>query len=198
MQNVIVNDCIGGYLYRLAGVKFPNPFIWTAVGFESFLYLIQNYDSLDFEDFLIVRHPTDKRLFNIIIADKVTVKCPHWLFDIKYNKPTRVDSVNIHYNRIWLYIADKYTSRLARMRKLGVKPVFIMDFKDWLYCDKDKLKILFDASDSISYPLYVLVPYKEYDGYKVGNITMVYDSDFNTHTTDYRAKKLWDRKLIEV
>ena len=53
MSNIIANNCIGGFLYKFSNKQFPNPFIWTSMYFEDFLFLIQNYDKINFDDYLI-------------------------------------------------------------------------------------------------------------------------------------------------
>lgn len=198
MSNVIVNDCIGGYLYRFSNKQFPNPFIWTAIGFESFIYLIRNYDTIDFENYEIVRHPSDIRLFNIVLDENIIIKCPHWLFDIHYSKPTIVDSVNIKYKRIWLYIKNKFETRTQRLMTSNEKPIFIMDFKDWLDCDITKLQNFLSNCEDIKYPLYIVVPYIEYKDYRKGNVSIIYDEFFNDHSTEYRAKVFLDKGIFKV
>lgn len=201
MSNFIVNDCIGGYLYKFSKKQFPNPFMWTAIDFYDFLSLIKNYDTIDFEDILILWNKNDRRLFTIDINDKVVVRCPHWLFDIRYNKPTVVDEVNVRYNRIWLYIQDNYIRRLKRLKDSKEPPTFIMDFKEWLGCTPQNFQELLAESKNISYTTYVLVPFKEYDRipfYKKDNLIIVYDKYMDTHTTGYRTQMFLKSSLFKV
>lgn len=198
MSNIIANNCIGGFLYKFSKKQFPNPFIWTSMYFEDFLFLIQNYDKINFDDYLIEKHEKDKRLFNINIENKITVRCPHWLFDPAYQNPTLVDKVNIKYCRIWLYINEKYTSRLKRLQENTEKPVFIMDFKDWLKCDENKLRFLLENYKTIPYTLFVIVPWKKYDKVIKENIHIIYDENFNKLDIEHRSKIFFDKKMFEV
>ena len=201
MSNFIVNGCIGGYLYKFSKKPFPNPFMWTAIDFYDFLSLIKNYDTIDFEDILILWNKNDRRLFTIDINEKVVVRCPHWLFDIRYNKPTVVDGVNVRYNRIWLYIQEKYIRRLKRLKDSKEPPTFIMDFKEWLGCNPQTFQELLAESKNIPYKTYVLVPFKEYDRrpfYKKDNLIIVYDKYMDKHTTEYRTQMFLKSNLFKV
>lgn len=198
MSNIIANNCIGGFLYKYANKQYPNPFMWTAMYFNDFLYLIQHYDHINFDEYSIVKHETDKRLFNINIADKITLRCPHWLFDPSYKKPTLVSKIDIKYCRIWLYINEKYTKRLERLKMNTEKPVFILDCKDWLKCDENCVKQLLENYEMIPHTLYVIVPWNKYDKIVKNNIHIIYDENFNTMDIGQRSKIFFERKIFEV
>lgn len=195
-MNIIANNCIGGYLYRLHNKEFNNPFIWTALHFNDFIYLIQNYGKINFNDYEILHHESDKRLFNLVIENKLTIRLPHYLFDEKFDKPTKIDGVNIKYNKIWLYINEKYTTRLERFKKNTEDPIFIMDFKDWLKCEKTKLDYLINELKDIKYKIYVIVPYKEYENKIVNNIHFIYDKNFNAKDIEHRTLDFHSQKTF--
>lgn len=49
-MNLIANCCVGGFLYEMNNEQFSNPFIWSMTNTASFIYLIENYDNINWYD----------------------------------------------------------------------------------------------------------------------------------------------------
>ena len=52
-MNIISNDCTAGFIYKEINEEFKNPFIWTSIDIDNFIKLIENYDTLNFNNISI-------------------------------------------------------------------------------------------------------------------------------------------------
>ena len=130
-MNLIANDCAGAYLYQdWFKTDFMNPFIWCSIDLNNFCCLIENYDSLNFNNIECVLETNvsgicfQKSLCpKIIIDGKVEVNYFHYIEDKKYNSPTKVKGYTA-INDVKKYAIDCYTRRLEKMNG---NPIFIWD-----------------------------------------------------------------------
>lgn len=143
-MNIISNNCLSGFLYKdFLKQEFGNPFVWSVIDFKSMLYLVQNYDKINFRNYKLVK---DKNWnFSIIIDEHVKIQYVHYKFS-----PTATTIIHnpmiageVFYNKIWEYIIAVYDKRLTRMSE---KPIFcIMNFNtifpDAIYTNEE-LEIL--------------------------------------------------------
>ena len=122
-MNIISNSCVGGHLYKNEfKTEFKNPFVWELIDFNSMLYLIKNWDNINWYNFELEKDANWN--FRIIIENKITIKYVHYKFDKNANHPYKKD-IDVFSNKIWEYIVDKYLKRIARMIKTREKPIFI-------------------------------------------------------------------------
>lgn len=142
-MNVIGNSCVGAYIYKNHLKKnYENPFTWALVDFDSMLYLIKNYDKIDFNKFKLVKD--DNWNFSIIVDGHVKINYIHYKLDRTAKTPT-TKKVDVFYCKIWEYIVLKYLERTKRMLCLKEKPLFI--FANWFDVPEtnltyDQMKIL--------------------------------------------------------
>lgn len=146
-MNLISQNCLTGNIYKNhLKEEFGNPFIWTVIDFSSMLYLIQNWNNINFKNYELVKD--DKWNFSIIIDEKVKVQYVHYIFDpsakiVQMHCNIRGD---IKYCKIWEYIIQKYEERLNRMLDKKEEPIFCICNSDTIYKDaiytEEQLKLL--------------------------------------------------------
>lgn len=130
-MNIIANDCIGAYLYQdWYKCDFMNPFIWNSIDFTNFYQLIQNYDTLNFNNIDCIVETNNSGICfqkslcpKIIIDNKIEVNYFHYIEDKKYNSPTKVKGYTA-INNVKKYAIDCYNRRLEKM---SGNPIFIWD-----------------------------------------------------------------------
>lgn len=144
-MNLISQNCLSGNIYQnCLREQFSNPFIWTVIDFSSMLYLIQNWKSINFKNYELVKDTNWN--FSIIIDGKVKVQYVHYLFDKNCKTPMLDNVGSIHYYKMWEYIIQKYEERLNRMLEKNEDPIFCICnfrsiFPDAIYTE-EQLEIL--------------------------------------------------------
>lgn len=144
-MNLISQNCLSGNIYQnCLKEQFSNPFIWTVIDFNSMLYLVQNWNTINFKNYELVKD--DKWNFSIIIDEKVKVKYVHYKFNPNCKTPMLDNVGSIHYYKIWEYIIQKYEERLNRMLNKKEEPIFCICnfntiFPDAIYTE-EQLEIL--------------------------------------------------------
>ncbi len=126
-MNIISNNCLGGFIYKdFLQIKYENPFIFSLMDYDDFLYLLENYETIDFENFELIKESEKFENFGIIIEGKIKVRFIHSKFDkeckiptikVFHDEKTMRTVTDIYYNKIWEYIVEKYLSRIKRMPK---------------------------------------------------------------------------------
>ena len=137
---LIANSCVGGYIYKNEMQQpYMSPFIWSLVDFESMLWLLKNFYTINFKRikmFDIGSNESNNWEFGLIIDGHVKVKYIHYKFSSNAVEPV-IKNVDVYYCRIWEYIIDKYLERIQRMKTCGGKPLFI--FANWFDTPETKL-----------------------------------------------------------
>ena len=144
MFNIISQNCLNGNIYSILCEQYGNPFIWTVIDFDSMYYLIQNWDSINFNDYELVKDGNWN--FSIIIEGKVKIQYVHYKFDENCKIPQKTGPGDICYCKIWEFIVKKYEERLKRMKERNIKPLFCICNFNTIYPDaiytEEQLKIL--------------------------------------------------------
>ena len=125
-MNIISNNCFGGYIYKnVLKTEYTTPFIWSRIYNDDLIKLLSNFKTINFNNIELKKK--GKNLedgFYIEIDNLIKVYYNHYKFDKNCNKPILKDdctnsinnwSIDIHYNKIWEYIIEKYNNRLNRM-----------------------------------------------------------------------------------
>ena len=123
-MNLIGNSCLSSFITK-EHIKegYSNPFCWNVIDVNSFCYLIENFDKINFWNYELVK---DKNWnFSIIIDNRVKVNFVHYKFSKDISKIT-VKGLDVFYNKIWTYIVEKYENRLKRMLEKKEVPIFII------------------------------------------------------------------------
>ena len=138
-MNLISNNCSAAFYYKFSSTAFNHPFMWCLFTPQDIIYLIKNYESIDFGNIGLPR--LDGKLFpssnlvtrlvkegrNIIgvnIDDKVTAWYVHYLFDAHTDSPKTV-GVDVFCKRNFEYTYEKYISRLHR-NGISEHPTFLI------------------------------------------------------------------------
>lgn len=118
-MNIITNNCLGGFIYRdILKSEYQNPFIWTYIKTNEFIFLCENYNKINFHNYELGKKGNTKNNLFIKIDNKIDLDFHHIWFDETCLIPTIKESINgcdIHYNKPWEYIIEKYEKRLNRM-----------------------------------------------------------------------------------
>ena len=126
-MNLISQNCIASYITKnLLKEEFSNPFCWCVIDFESMKNLIEKWNKINFENFILEK---DKNWnFSIIIDSLVKVQYVHYKFNKDCNEITHLNGISqeIYWNKIWEYIIEKYKIRLKRMKEKNEKPIFLI------------------------------------------------------------------------
>ena len=127
-MNIISNNCTAGFIYqKLLNTEYENPFIWCRFFNDDFLYLVENYNNINFHNYEIGKYSNklENRTnpFYIRIDNKISINYTHYYFDYNATKPTRIKS-DFFYNKIWETVLSNYEKRLTRM---SGKPIFIFN-----------------------------------------------------------------------
>lgn len=140
-MNLIGNTCLSSFIMRDCLQRpYNNPFCWNVIDIESFCYLIEHYDTIDFNNFEILKDSLWN--FSILIDGNVRVQFVHYKFSI-HDNVLRRSGLDIFYRKIWEYIVDKYMLRSERMLELKEDPIFIIGSswgKEWGSIDLDDVK----------------------------------------------------------
>jgi uncharacterized protein (DUF1919 family) len=72
-MNIVSNSCIGALLYKQCHNTFNNPFMWNVIDFDSFVYLIENWNTIDFYDYELIKD--DNWIFSILIEKNKNTVC---------------------------------------------------------------------------------------------------------------------------
>lgn len=180
-MNLIGNDCTASFITRdLLKQGFENPFVWTRIMDETFIWLLENYENIDFWNYKITKDNRigDPKCFFYVSYDEIhKVKYGHHRFDAKCNVPTKV-GMDVRYERIWEYIADKYEKRLGRMKD---DPIWVISSQ-------------FDNPNTIP-KIVEIIKRKKYKAILFSNLKL--DLGENVLVLGYDPKKPWPPFVME-
>lgn len=167
---VISNDCISGYLYKFKNKNYPHPFIWARIYPNDFIYLIENYESINYNNF-IIKNSTIENLtdtFTFIIDNKIKLTYSH-----HHQNNSCLEKINngldLYYCDMKKYIEELYLKRIKRFHN-DYEPIFILNKKEWID-DNEFYKLVYLPT---KYKKIVCVPYNyniEYE--KIPNQTYI-------------------------
>lgn len=145
-DNVICDNCLGSRLYEANGKQFKNPFQWCVIKPLDMIYLMEEYDSIDFRRHeLMVGTLNGMEFLKTRVDGCFDVWWVHHIKDEAYDEPTKVDNpslrnADLKYRHIETYINETYERRVERMG--SSKPTFIVNFDNyWGMYDNDVVKI---------------------------------------------------------
>ena len=123
-MNLIGNTCLSSFIIRdYIKIPYNNPFCWNVIDIDSFCYLIENYNKINFKDYELIKDSNWN--FSLIIDKKIKTQYVHYKFSIE-DKIIRKNNLDVYYNKIWLYIIEKYEKRLKIMLEQQEEPIFII------------------------------------------------------------------------
>ena len=153
-MNIISNTCLGALLYHKINQTYQNPFCWNVIDYNSFYYLIDNYNKINFNNYELKKD--NNWNFYILIDKKIKIQYVHYRFKKDENKKIN-RGINVYWNKIWEYIVKKYEERLKRMLLTKEKPIFILGSihkKHWY--NKKQVKSICELCTKKGYKLVVV------------------------------------------
>lgn len=198
-MNIISNNCFGGYIYKnVLKAAYTTPFIWNRIHNEDLIKLLENFNKINFKNVEIKK--IGKNLedgFFITIDNLINVFYQHYKFDKNCNTPTLKDdvtnmlghwSIDIHYNKIWEYILEKYESRLNRM---NFNDTFILALEDNNNLDLDKILPL---AEKLKFKVILTTKKEIKPSDKLMVLRSNFENDFPGYFSDHYAEDI--RKFL--
>lgn len=141
---VISNNCCGGRLYQITETVYNNPFMWCEVPYDSIIYLMKNYDKINWYNYNFEKSQINKNTFIINVENNISIHYVHYKFNSnaktiiipKKTKDIRNMSNDVEYCKIWEYVNEKYLVRTERMIKSKENPIFLIMEKTYPYKQK--------------------------------------------------------------
>lgn len=136
---VISNNCCGGRLYQQTNTKFNNPFTWAVVPYDSIIYVMNNFEKINWYDYEFEKSKLRPNTFIIKVENKIEFHYVHYKFDPssktiiqekKFDKEENWTG-DVLYCRIWEFINQKYLDRTKRMLECKEEPVFLIRDEDF-------------------------------------------------------------------
>lgn len=131
---VISNNCCGGRLYQQTNTKFNNPFTWAVVPYDSIIYVMENFDKINWYDYEFEKSKLRPNTFIIKVENAIEFHYVHYKFDPKAKtiiQEKKFDKEenwtgDVLYCKIWEFINQKYLDRTKRMKECNEEPVFLI------------------------------------------------------------------------
>lgn len=142
-MNIICNNCVGARLYEVTKQQFPNPFMWMSIDYDDFIKLIENYDSIDFNNptfELETYKNNDYESVLVILDNDIKLHYIHYIQDNSKDTPVKELNTNILYKDILLYASIKWKNRLNRSKE---EPIFLYSF-NYMLPEYTTYKIILD------------------------------------------------------
>ena len=120
-MNVIGNSCASCFIQtQFFNHELLNPFSYNIIDFESFSYLINNYDNINFEN--ISFYLKDNYVMGNL-ENKILINFVHYKFD--KNAKTVINDKNndVRYYNILEYVKTKWCERVKRIK--NSEPIFL-------------------------------------------------------------------------
>lgn len=141
-MNIISNCCLGAYTYQRMNMPYNNPFMWSIMRYDDIASIIQNWANIKWNNIDLSSadtlgpeyYPSEfplneryrTRTYYITIDHQITVWYVHYLNSTRHAVPTRVNGIDIAYNKIWEYVVEKYRERVGRMILQTTHPIFYL------------------------------------------------------------------------
>lgn len=115
IPNIVSSSCVGQLLYKIFfNCKYPNPFMGNMINGDDFIYLINNFNSIDLLNikeltYNIHNFSKSKETYGLCIDNNVNVLYPH--NDVKES------------------VKENFIRRLNNFTKENI--CFILDVKSW-------------------------------------------------------------------
>lgn len=125
-MNIISQNCLSAEIYKLLNVAYQNPFVSTVIQFDSMKYLIEHWDTIDFDN--PVFELTEDNYPVAIFDNTCRIEYVYYRQSKEFDAP-RLEGAYVFYKNCIELVSEKYKRRLARMKNTA-KPIFcICNFK---------------------------------------------------------------------
>ena len=125
--NIISNNCIGARYYQNNHIQFQNPFMWNLIKLTDFIFLIENFDKIDFNNIKLYfsknevkkDHDSDK-CSTILLDNYIHIYFIHHHYTElhKCQKCIRITGKDYEIigNYILEYLKNKWLNRVNRLK----------------------------------------------------------------------------------
>lgn len=120
-MTIIGNDCVSARIYEQLGKQFNTPFTWARIPYDDFIYILENFKIIDFNNFYVdlAKHcktgwDTERFVGHVKIENRLDLLYSHYVQNKKHKVPTK-NGLDIMYDNTINYTKEKYISRLNRM-----------------------------------------------------------------------------------
>lgn len=178
-MNIIANTCTSAMVYRdYLKEEYPNPFCWNFIAAEDYFNLIKNFDTLNFENFELIKKENFK--FYIKIDNLVEVYYPHYRFDKNKTCIAKIGN-GVYYNKMWEYVVQKYEERTKRMLNKKEEPIFIIGSSNrgQQFTQKEQEKFL----ELTKYKMFLFSKYK-FEKEIPNNITVINSFNYDNNNSN--------------
>ena len=198
MLNLISSDCLGGRYFQNNNSEYKNPFIWNSIFLSDFIYLINNWNFINFNNIQIIFTDNEygkyKHVPTIIIDNIIKLYFHHHYEDKNCLKPTKIhkhiDDIDLGYYDILNYLKEKYFNRLQRLVKEN--PVFIYNDKP-LSTDIDLMEFI---KLETPYKKILVTTKTEYKKFKSNNLD-IYIKQVDIMYSDKLCKDLIKNNILK-
>ena len=141
-MNIICNNCVGSRIYQYTNIKYNNQFIWSSIDINDFIYLINNYDNINFNNFKLLYE--DNKYF-IKIDNKILISYPHYKKNldnmeqiIVENENEEIEDRTLYSPNIENYIISKYKERFKRNIEYPIFLIIDYDYNEKIFEEINK------------------------------------------------------------
>lgn len=205
-MKLICNNCYTGFLQKKLNMRYETPFVWNRIMPDSYIQLIENYDTMNFTNikmfncgdrFTEFRNNEDKSAFGMDIDNIITVYWWHYRYDANAKEPI-INPPNVYYCKNYEYTLNKYITRLQRMLSTNHEPIFVYHSNtaqlnttslNIIDNEQDLIKLI-QTTNRMNRKLVLITQYNQLTTYNSNNICVIYnpnileewDSMLNKHT----------------
>jgi len=158
LKTLISADCTASTVYKSIRKKYTNPITNVFIKIDEYIKLIENYDTLNFDNFKPIINPDDisdydKQVFkyNILIDDKVFISFP-------YECDEKL-------------MIEKYLRRLERYKSKEYEIVFVFTQREYV-TEEDLMKFI---NVKTNHKKILFTKIKELEKYNTDNLSIIYD-----------------------
>lgn len=175
-MNLISNCCVGGFLYEINNEQFSNPFIWTMTNSDSFIYLLENYDNINWDniEFDKFKRSDGKLCYSIIVDSKLRINYTHYLQGKKDDHEKKVGR-DIYDWRAYEYTYKKYEQRKQRMLDKKEAPFFVILAEMKGKYDYNLNNLIRICQSNIKYKTIIITSFDELKKYENDNLKIIID-----------------------
>ena len=196
-MNIICNNCVGGRLYEVRKEQFSNPFIWERIEHSDFIYLIKNFEIIDFTNVKFsLEYYKSKDYQNVLckVDNKISIHFTHYVYDNEIDTLTK-RNLDILYKDIIKYCKEKYFTRLSRMNS---NPIFVYSLNGFYYSDEEYNKRIKDISLILNKNIYIITYLSKQINIELpNNIKVVYVDDNIMNSTTAAIAKNIENNIID-
>lgn len=127
MFNLIGNCCVDSFIYQQRGLKFNNPFMWSAIWADDFIKLIERFDNINFKEPELEKYILNEKeqCYTIILDKDIKINYTHYKQGSQ-NDNHRIVGPDLYDWKAYEYTYNTFLERTDRMLNDNIKPCFLV------------------------------------------------------------------------